>query len=173
MKACALFECTSDDLIGQKLSCFLKKTNQVLEEALSEGCLHTDGNVAVVSGKVVRMILQIKAQLFSFCTALGCLSNYYSVLLKSTDNITSLDHGIEMTPVFFSVKLDAVSQCGTEVPVSVWTQRQSQQGQHCLVMMERVERISAHVSFSQDVSYTDSKMLFRVAADILQNSSHF
>lgn len=89
------------------------------------------------------------------------MSNYYSsVLLKSTDNLTSLDHGIEMTPVFFSVKLDAVSQRGTEVPVSVWTQRQSQEGQHCLVMMERVERISALVSFSQDVSYTHSKMWF-------------
>lgn len=61
MKACTLFECTSNDLIGQKLSCFLKKTNQVLEETLSEGCLQTDGNVAVVSGKVVRMILQIMA----------------------------------------------------------------------------------------------------------------
>ncbi|XP_070988693.1 PAS domain-containing serine/threonine-protein kinase [Oncorhynchus clarkii lewisi] len=108
VKACALFECTSDDLIGQKLSCFLKKTNQVLEEALSEGCLQTDGNVAVVSGKV----------------------------------------------------LDAVSQCGTEVPVSVWTQRQSQKGQHCLVMMERVERISAHVSFSQDGSILSCDLVF-------------
>ncbi|CAB1326693.1 unnamed protein product [Coregonus sp. 'balchen'] len=104
VKACTLFECTSNDLVGQKLSCFLKKTNQVLEEALSEACLQTDGNVAVV--------------------------------------------------------LDAVSQCGTEVPVSVWTQRQSQGGQHCLVMMERVERLSAHVSFSQDGSILSCDLVF-------------
>lgn len=39
-----------------------------------------------------------------------------------------------------------------EVPVSVCTYRQSQNEEHWLVMMESVERVSASLSFSQDVS---------------------
>lgn len=39
-----------------------------------------------------------------------------------------------------------------EVPVSVCTYRQSQNEEHWLVMMENVERVSAFLSFSQDVS---------------------
>lgn len=47
--------------------------------------------------------------------------------------------------------MDVVASSG-EVPVSVCTHRQSQNEEQCLVMMENVERVSACVSFSQDVS---------------------
>lgn len=52
-KACKLFECTTSELIGKKLPDILKKTSQVLEEALEEEFLFLDGTVASVSGKVV------------------------------------------------------------------------------------------------------------------------
>lgn len=52
-QACKLFECTTNELIGKKLTCILKKTSQVLEKALEEDFLLVDGTVAVVSGKVV------------------------------------------------------------------------------------------------------------------------
>lgn len=52
-QACKLFECTTNELRGKKLSCVLKKTTQVLEEALDEDFLLVDGTVAAVSGKVV------------------------------------------------------------------------------------------------------------------------
>ncbi|XP_046884073.1 PAS domain-containing serine/threonine-protein kinase isoform X1 [Hypomesus transpacificus] len=99
--ACQLFDCCSSELIGQKLSYVLKKTNQILEEALNEEYLQADGHIAVVTGKV----------------------------------------------------MDAVSLCGAEVPVSVWTLMPSGEGgQHCQVLMERVQRIAAQVSFSQEGS---------------------
>ncbi|KAM3603762.1 uncharacterized protein V6R79_001706 [Siganus canaliculatus] len=96
-QACKLFECTTDELIGKKLSCVLKKTSQVLEEALEEDCLLDNGTVAAASGKVV----------------------------------------------------DVVTSSG-EMPVSVYTRRQSGNEEHCLVMIENVERVSAFLSFSQD-----------------------
>ncbi|KAA8587664.1 hypothetical protein FQN60_016526 [Etheostoma spectabile] len=51
-QACKLFECSTTELIGKKLSCILKKTSQVLEEALEEDVPLLDGTVAAVSGKV-------------------------------------------------------------------------------------------------------------------------
>ncbi|XP_071394924.1 PAS domain-containing serine/threonine-protein kinase [Centroberyx affinis] len=106
-QACNLFECSTNELIGRKLSCVLKKTSQVLEEALREEYLQVDRTVAVVSGKVV----------------------------------------------------DAVTVSG-EVPVSVCTYRQSQNGEHLLVMMEQVERVSAFLSFSQDGSILSCDLAF-------------
>lgn len=48
-----------------------------------------------------------------------------------------------------------------EVPVSVCAQRHAQNEEHWLVMMENVERISASLSFSQNVSGSlFSKVLF-------------
>ncbi|CAJ1072138.1 PAS domain-containing serine/threonine-protein kinase isoform X1 [Xyrichtys novacula] len=52
-QACKLFECTTSELIGKELSCVVKKTNQVLEDALEEDFLLVDGSVAAVSGRVV------------------------------------------------------------------------------------------------------------------------
>lgn len=47
--------------------------------------------------------------------------------------------------------MDVVTSSG-EVPVSVCTHRQSQGEEQWLVMIESVERVSACLSFSQDVS---------------------
>uniref|UniRef100_W5MFV0 PAS domain-containing serine/threonine-protein kinase n=1 Tax=Lepisosteus oculatus TaxID=7918 RepID=W5MFV0_LEPOC len=96
--ACKLFDYSSKDLIGLKLSCLLKKTSQTLEEALGEEHLETNGNLVMVTGKVV----------------------------------------------------DIVSRSGSEIPVSVWAHRLTHEGNRCLVVMEPVQRISAHVSFTQD-----------------------
>lgn len=52
-QACTLFECNSNELIGEKLCCFLKKTSQVLEQGLEEDFPLVDGTVEAVSGKVV------------------------------------------------------------------------------------------------------------------------
>lgn len=52
-----LFDCTSNELIGKKLSCIFKKTSQVLEEVLEEIFPLEDGSVTAVTGKVVRNVL--------------------------------------------------------------------------------------------------------------------
>lgn len=52
-QACKLLECTRNEVIGKKLLSILKKTSQVLEEALEEDIPLTDGTVVAVSGKVV------------------------------------------------------------------------------------------------------------------------
>nr|XP_057923219.1 PAS domain-containing serine/threonine-protein kinase isoform X2 [Doryrhamphus excisus] len=96
-EACKLFECTSDALKGKNLLCVLKKTTQVLEEALEEDFLLMDGTVATMSGKVV----------------------------------------------------DVVTMSG-EIPVAVCTHSVSENGEHLVVMMEYVERVSAFLSFTQD-----------------------
>lgn len=56
-QACKLFDCTTSELIGKKLTCILKKTSQVLEEALEEDFPLVDGTVAALTGKVVRNML--------------------------------------------------------------------------------------------------------------------
>lgn len=53
-QACTLFDCTTSELIGKKLSSLLKKTSQVLEEALEQDFPLEDGTVATVTGKAVR-----------------------------------------------------------------------------------------------------------------------
>lgn len=53
-----MFECLTNEVIGKKLSCILKKTSQVLEEALEEDFVLVDGTVAAVSGKVVSNMLK-------------------------------------------------------------------------------------------------------------------
>ncbi|XP_070774896.1 PAS domain-containing serine/threonine-protein kinase [Enoplosus armatus] len=67
-QACKLFECTTNELLGQKLSCMLKKTSQVLEEALEEDFLLVDGTVAAVSGKVVDVVTLSGEVPVSVCT---------------------------------------------------------------------------------------------------------
>lgn len=49
--------------------------------------------------------------------------------------------------------MDVLTLSG-EVPVSVCTHKPSQVEDECLVIMENVERLSAFISFSQDVSKT-------------------
>lgn len=53
-QACKLFDCGTSELIGKKLSSMLKKTSQVLEEALGQDFPLDDGTIATVSGKVVQ-----------------------------------------------------------------------------------------------------------------------
>lgn len=64
-QACALFDCTTSELIGKKLSSLLKKTSQVLEEALEQDFPLEDGTVATVTGKVVRKIVTEKHNNYS------------------------------------------------------------------------------------------------------------
>ncbi|XP_074545650.1 PAS domain-containing serine/threonine-protein kinase [Halichoeres trimaculatus] len=67
-QACKLFECTTNELIGQELSCIIKKTNQVLEDALEEYFLLMDGTVVAVSGKVVDVVTSSGEVPVSICT---------------------------------------------------------------------------------------------------------
>ncbi|XP_036940376.1 PAS domain-containing serine/threonine-protein kinase [Acanthopagrus latus] len=67
-QACKLFECTTSDLIGKNLSCILKKTTQVLEEALEQDFPLVDGSVAAVSGKVVDVVTPSGEVPVSVCT---------------------------------------------------------------------------------------------------------
>lgn len=64
-QACALFDCTTSELIGKKFSSLLKKTSQVLEEALEQDLPLEDGTVASVTGKVVRKIVTEKHNNYS------------------------------------------------------------------------------------------------------------
>lgn len=50
----------------------------------------------------------------------------------------------------FCLQVDVVTPSG-EVPVSVCTYRQSQDQDHWVIMVESVERVSACLTFSQDV----------------------
>ncbi|XP_037644623.1 PAS domain-containing serine/threonine-protein kinase [Sebastes umbrosus] len=67
-QAFKLFECTTEELIGKKLSCFLNKTSQVLEEALEENFPLVDGTVVAVSGKVVDVVTLSGEVPVSVCT---------------------------------------------------------------------------------------------------------
>ncbi|XP_023261172.1 PAS domain-containing serine/threonine-protein kinase isoform X2 [Seriola lalandi dorsalis] len=67
-QACKLFECTTNELIGKKLSRLLKKTSQVLEQALEEDFPLVDGTVAAVSGKVVDVVTLSGEVPVSVCT---------------------------------------------------------------------------------------------------------
>ncbi|XP_054483178.1 PAS domain-containing serine/threonine-protein kinase [Anoplopoma fimbria] len=67
-QACKLLECRPNELIGKKLLSILKKTSQVLEEALEEDFLLMDGTVAAVSGKVVDVVTLSGEMPVSVCT---------------------------------------------------------------------------------------------------------
>ncbi|KAI4809739.1 hypothetical protein KUCAC02_018604 [Chaenocephalus aceratus] len=67
-QACKMFECLTNEVIGKKLSCILKKTSQVLEEALEEDFVLVDGTVAAVSGKVVDVVTSSGEVPVSVCT---------------------------------------------------------------------------------------------------------
>ncbi|XP_014869584.1 PREDICTED: PAS domain-containing serine/threonine-protein kinase [Poecilia mexicana] len=63
-----LFECSTEDLVGKKLSSVLKKTTQVLEKSLEEDYQLADGIVAIVSGKVVDAVTLSGEVPVSVCT---------------------------------------------------------------------------------------------------------
>lgn len=65
-QACTLFDCATSELIGKKLSCLLRKTSQVLEEALGQDFPLDDGTIATVTGKVVQYGNYIKHSMDAF-----------------------------------------------------------------------------------------------------------
>lgn len=67
-RACQLFECTSNELIGKKLSQVLAKTSQVIMNVLEEDFLLEDGTVASVPGKVVDVVTPSGEIPVSVCT---------------------------------------------------------------------------------------------------------
>ncbi|XP_075877367.1 PAS domain-containing serine/threonine-protein kinase [Nelusetta ayraudi] len=67
-QACTLFDCATSELIGKKLSCLLRKTSQVLEEALGQDFPLDDGTIATVTGKVVDVVATSGEVPVSVCT---------------------------------------------------------------------------------------------------------
>ncbi|KAL2097048.1 hypothetical protein ACEWY4_006255 [Coilia grayii] len=56
--------------------------------------------------------------------------------------------------------VDVVSRCKGKLPVSVWTCSLPRDPPHCLVLMEAVEKIYAHVSFSENGSIISCDLTF-------------
>ncbi|OXB83498.1 UNVERIFIED_CONTAM: hypothetical protein H355_006345 [Colinus virginianus] len=108
-KACKLLGCSSQELIGQKLSHFISKCSQETWEAVEDECLEIDERSSVVSGTVV----------------------------------------------------DVINRHKEKIPVSVWLRRiRIEDRQHCVVLLEPVERLSASVSFRADGGITSCDLLF-------------
>ncbi|XP_051261500.1 PAS domain-containing serine/threonine-protein kinase isoform X2 [Dicentrarchus labrax] len=89
-QACKLFECTTNELIGKKLSCILKKTTQVLEEALEEDFPLEDGTVATVSGKVVDVVTLSGEVPVSVCTYRQSQNEeHWLVIMENVERISA------------------------------------------------------------------------------------
>ncbi|XP_038574117.1 PAS domain-containing serine/threonine-protein kinase isoform X2 [Micropterus salmoides] len=89
-QACKLFECTTDELTGKKLSCIVKKTSQVLEEALEEDFLLVDGTVAGVSGKVVDVVTLSGEVPVSVCTHRKSQNEeHFLVMMENVERVSA------------------------------------------------------------------------------------
>ncbi|XP_032387453.1 PAS domain-containing serine/threonine-protein kinase isoform X1 [Etheostoma spectabile] len=89
-QACKLFECSTTELIGKKLSCILKKTSQVLEEALEEDVPLLDGTVAAVSGKVVDVVTLSGDVPMSVCTYRRSQNEeHWLVMMESVERVSA------------------------------------------------------------------------------------
>ncbi|NXL34117.1 PASK kinase, partial [Glaucidium brasilianum] len=62
-KACKLLGCSSQELIGQKLSCLISKSSQEVWEAVGEEYIGTDERSSLVSGTVVDVIGCLKEKI--------------------------------------------------------------------------------------------------------------
>ncbi|XP_010013659.1 PREDICTED: PAS domain-containing serine/threonine-protein kinase, partial [Nestor notabilis] len=62
-KACKLLGCSSQELIGQKLSCLISRSSQEAWEAVGEEYIETDEHSSVVSGTVVDVIGHLKEKI--------------------------------------------------------------------------------------------------------------
>ncbi|XP_025933170.1 PAS domain-containing serine/threonine-protein kinase isoform X1 [Apteryx rowi] len=62
-KACKLLGCSSQELIGQKLSHLISKSGQDVVEAVGEEYIEADGCTSVVSGTVVDVIGRLKEKI--------------------------------------------------------------------------------------------------------------
>ncbi|KAJ8389553.1 hypothetical protein AAFF_G00117900 [Aldrovandia affinis] len=80
-QACKLFGYNSNDLVGLKLSDLLKKTNQIMEEALGEEHMEEDGTMVVVSGKVVEAVKKSGAEVPISIWARGLTSEGHRCLV--------------------------------------------------------------------------------------------
>nr|XP_046263668.1 PAS domain-containing serine/threonine-protein kinase [Scatophagus argus]XP_046263669.1 PAS domain-containing serine/threonine-protein kinase [Scatophagus argus] len=89
-QACKLFECTSSEVIGKKLSCIMKKTSQVLEEALEEDFPLMDGTVAAVSGKVVDIVTPSGDVPVSVCTLRHSQNEeHHLVIMENVERVSA------------------------------------------------------------------------------------
>ncbi|XP_039999183.1 PAS domain-containing serine/threonine-protein kinase [Xiphias gladius] len=89
-QACKLFECTTNELIGRKLSCFLKKTSQVLEQALEEDFPLVDGTLTAVSGKVMDAVTLSGEVPVSVCThKLSQNEEHSLVLMENVERLSA------------------------------------------------------------------------------------
>ncbi|XP_030016680.1 PAS domain-containing serine/threonine-protein kinase isoform X2 [Sphaeramia orbicularis] len=88
-QTCKLFDCTSDQLIGKKLSHILKQTRQVLEEVLEEEFLLVDGTVAAVSGKVVDIVTLSGEMPVSVCTYSQSQNDTLHVLIENLERMSA------------------------------------------------------------------------------------
>ncbi|XP_071348850.1 PAS domain-containing serine/threonine-protein kinase [Trachinotus anak] len=89
-QACKLFDCTTNELIGKKLSCLLKKTSQILEQALEEDFALVDGTVATVSGKVVDVVTLSGEVPVSVCThKLSQNEEHWLVMMESVERLSA------------------------------------------------------------------------------------
>lgn len=71
-KACKLFGCSSQELVGQKLSHLISKSSQEVWEAVGEEYLETDECSTVISGTVVcEMFKQIFPTVYSAFVGFG------------------------------------------------------------------------------------------------------
>ncbi|MGH0146823.1 UNVERIFIED_CONTAM: hypothetical protein FKN15_024073 [Acipenser sinensis] len=152
--SCKLFGYNSQDLIGQKLSFLLRKTNQSLEEALGEEHLEATGNLVMVSGKVVDAVSSdgVEIPVSVWVRRLNDEGRRCLVVMEPVERISA--------SVTFGESVDAVSSDGVEIPVSVWVRRLNDEGRRCLVVMEPVERISASVTFGESGRILSCDTLF-------------
>ncbi|AWP04154.1 putative PAS domain-containing serine/threonine-protein kinase [Scophthalmus maximus] len=89
-QACRLFECTTDELIGKKLESFLKKTSQVMEQALEEDFLLVDGTIATVSGKVMDVVTLFSEVPVSVCTHKPSQnSDHWLVMVENVERLSA------------------------------------------------------------------------------------
>uniref|UniRef100_A0A8C8DDU6 PAS domain-containing serine/threonine-protein kinase n=1 Tax=Oryzias sinensis TaxID=183150 RepID=A0A8C8DDU6_9TELE len=96
-QAAKLFESPSVDLIGKKISSLLKRTNQVLEEALEENDVRVDGTIGTVSGKVVDAVTSSGEVPVSLCT-------YREP--QSEDRLLVMTEAVERVSAYFSFSQD-------------------------------------------------------------------
>ncbi|PWA25176.1 hypothetical protein CCH79_00005249 [Gambusia affinis] len=88
-QALKLFECSTEDLVGKKLSSVLKKTTQVLEESLEEDYQLADGTVAIVSGKVVDAVTLSGEVPVSVCTHRQSENEDRLIMMECVERISS------------------------------------------------------------------------------------
>ncbi|XP_053739560.1 PAS domain-containing serine/threonine-protein kinase isoform X2 [Synchiropus splendidus] len=88
-QASRLFECTAGELIGRKLSDVLRKTTQVLEEALEEDFLFRDGSVVAVYGIVVDALTLSGEMPVTLCSYREPNKDSWLLMLESVERVSA------------------------------------------------------------------------------------